>query len=172
MPKIPRLMRPAHFSKSLPTISPAPRREFRWAWRQIICSSVLLGTYWRKELEQLTFSQILILTVTGIGGLIVTIVAVRISVNWVDFLEYRRKVRVRRLRSLCPHATVIKTSKGVEIESLLSSPPGTFNFICSQCQLVTHWPDESVLDYWANNPSDLLKRERKFQKAVHRFYKM
>ena len=129
-----------------------------------------------EAMEQLTFSQILIVVGVGFLGLIATVFVVRvgISFNWVDYLKYRREIQVGKLQNLCPHSEIVKVSGRVGVQSLFHSPAGTAVYICRQCQAVLHH-EEHIRDNdrrWANDLEGLLEQQKKFQKAARKFYNM
>lgn len=125
-----------------------------------------------EALNQLTFFQLIIFIVLTFGGIIATIFAIRVSLNWVDFLEYRRKIQKEKLRALCPHVEGVVSGKKVGVRSCFISPSGTLDSVCSRCGVVVHHVDEDEIRYWADNPKELLKREKRFQKAARKFYKV
>ena len=67
------------------------------------------------------------------AGLAATIFVIRVSVslNMVEFLKYRRENKRRRLKNICPHATVVKipNSDDFAIESYFHTPYGTTDWI-------------------------------------------
>ena len=119
-------------------------------------------------LNELSFWQILGAVGVFFAGLVATIFAIKVSVsfNLVEFLEYRREIKRRRLQNLCPHATVIEipNSDEIGIKSYFDSHPGTHDYICGRCKLVVHSREQAtrLLEIWKNNPRDLIERENRF----------
>ena len=130
----------------------------------------------REAMDQLTFSEILIVVGVGFLGLIATVIVVRIGIsfNWVDYLKYRREIQVGKLQNLCPHSELVKISGRFGVKSLFHSPAGTTDYICRQCQVVLHHR-EHVEDNdrrWVNDLEGLIEQQKKFQRAARKFYKM
>ena len=127
-------------------------------------------------MDELLFTQILLLVGAGIKGLIGTVLAVRIgvSLNLVELFQYRRKILEGRIQNICPHATVVKTSSGYGIQSYFHSPSGTLDYVCRRCQRVVQHRAHvvEIVSSWANDLEGLIKREEKFEREVGKFYKV
>ena len=123
--------------------------------------------------------NILLNAVIVVISLIVAVVALKIviSINWVEFLKYRRRIQLGKLQNLCPHVTLkpLETSNEyAAMESLFCCIPGTFSYKCRQCKFVVdHIEDvEEIGRRWANHLEELMKREDRFRREVRKFYKM
>ena len=106
-----------------------------------------------------------------------TIVVVRVVVTF-DFgawIKDRRKRAETRLKLLCPHAILRPREEGqFEVRMTLHSPAGTLMWICSRCQFRTTNEDvaRQLLDQYTKHPDLLIKKERQFDKAAKKVFKI
>jgi hypothetical protein len=112
----------------------------------------------------MTFLEILIFIIVGA-------VAIRFSFKFDlnKFLENRRKIKLDRLKNICPHIRIIDiTGNQIGVESLFSSPTGTSRWICSQCGCVVDHKDdvERISDRYSKDPSIILNRQKRFNKEA------
>lgn len=110
--------------------------------------------------------------IIGIGVLlIIAIIAIKIVISfdinkWLDQRNERKKEKVRHL---CPHATIdVLCKNNARIRSLMTSPPGTFMWVCSRCGAQTHDGGlaQRIVSHYSENPKMLLDDEDKFLKYV------
>lgn len=99
--------------------------------------------------------------------------------NWgtvIDGILSRRAKRKKRqlearFKNTCPHATVERHGEEFMLRSLFVSPSGTLDWICQQCNLVTH--DVSIYhDGFSNaGPDDymrVMKKQEAFRKLARK----
>lgn len=120
-------------------------------------------------LENMTFSEISILIIV----IVLSVIAIRITLNFDvnKFLENSRKISMGQLKGICPHMEILDVSesrKTIKYGSLFTSPPGTINWICSQCGLIVNSEDDVYrnTEIYKKNPSLILEKQRKFLKEA------
>lgn len=129
-------------------------------------------------MNELSFVQVLIIVGLGFLGLIGTVLAVRIgvSLNLVEYFQYRRETQRKRLQNVCPHATVVEIPGSEEfgIESYFHTPYGTTRWVCSRCQIVVSSQDHvfRLRNIWLKDPVGLIEREKKFDKEIAKYFKI
>lgn len=101
---------------------------------------------------------------------IFAIVKLGVNFNLNDFLASRKERHRSLARAACPHVKIfINSNDEVEVQSLLCSPSGTLNWVCTQCGAVmpsTPSDDEfkRVAEYFAAHPDAYMKRMKKYTK--------
>ena len=115
------------------------------------------------------------LLVIGVG-IAMAIVAFKIKVSFDvnKWLERRRQAKIHHAQGICPHAYLKITGvHNGEVEyvvtPMLVSPPGTTAWKCRQCHTWMHIDEAEIArqnDYWGNNPSELRKRLKEFEKLA------
>jgi len=112
------------------------------------------------------FYQILILIIVGA-------IAIRFTFKFDlnKYFENRRKVRLDRLKNICPHCKIeFVDNKQVKVESYFSSPIGTPNWIWRRCHLVVESEEdaERMAKNYAKYPEGFLANEKRFVKEMKR----
>jgi len=125
-------------------------------------------------------------TIVGDFGPIITLIVVitvaviavfrfgiRFDVN--QYLEARKDRSLRLARLNCTHLDLEACEDGIKVQSLFYSPPGTLDWMCNRCGVVTHVPpdDEQIrkaAEYYINNPDEYKKSMNRFAKYAKRSY--
>ena len=82
----------------------------------------------------------------SLGTIVLSILCVLLGVLLTVLFQKRgmsdetRQKRIRnKLQNNCPHARILRRHDGtILIDPLFISPPGTVDYICGKCQLVTN----------------------------------
>lgn len=101
---------------------------------------------------------VLLYIVLGLLGIVALKVIFSFDVNkWMDRRDRRLEDRIRRT---CPHTTIFTEGQNIRIESMLTSPPGTLQWICSSCGMVTHDAElgNQLLRLYGQNPKLLVQQ--------------
>ena len=85
--------------------------------------------------------------------------------KWMDRRDRRLEDRIRRT---CPHTTIYMDGQDIRIDSMLTSPPGTHQWICSSCGMATH---DAQLGYqlvqlYGRDPQSLLRQLKAVDKLA------
>lgn len=117
--------------------------------------------------------EVIVLVVVLVAG----VLAIRIGLSFdiTEWMRQRTEKAETRLKLLCPHATFSREQDGrISIQCLLHSPPGTFIWICSRCQLQT--TDErlgdDIMQRYARHPDRLIEEDERFRRALKRQYRL
>lgn len=107
--------------------------------------------------------QALLIGLTGIAA-----VSVGVKINLVQLLEFRQKKLAHRVMRECTHATISRRSDGeLVVDSLFQSPPGTLQWQCMRCGLVTsRLMAEQSRDHWISHPEQWIEQEKRFNKIA------
>lgn len=117
-------------------------------------------------------------TITLIVVITISIIAIlKLGIKF-DLNKYfdSRKSRHRSLARLnCPHIRITPEQDGISYQSLFVSPPGTLDWVCTQCGTVTHtsFSDgevEEMAKYYLENPKKYNKKMRKFEKHAKKSF--
>lgn len=110
----------------------------------------LLQQHGRDEEVSIMSKELYDPMIYDFGPLITLIVVITISVIAVlklgikfdlNELFYTKKSRHLSLARLnCPHTRLAPEKGGMSYRSLFVCPPGTLNWVCTQCGTVTHMP--------------------------------
>ena len=88
------------------------------------------------------------------------------------WLEERRKRKILRIQSICPHVYIKKEGERYSIESFVFTVPGTVQWQCHKCKMIFEikptYLDQEFL-YWIKNPKELRKRMEKTDKLIKKF---
>ena len=98
---------------------------------------------------------------------LVSIVAVRIGFKFDinEWLKSRREIQNVKYQNICPHVRIEKDGADFFIQDLMVSPPGTINWQCQQCGLISVMgTPKSEVEYWKNHPVELKKRQEQLHK--------
>lgn len=94
--------------------------------------------------------------------------SIRFDIN--EWLKDRRRRQEEQLENLCPHISVFKKDGKFVIRSTYISPPGTEAWQCQMCGHVTY--DGHAIEqgqrYWAENPDELMKRNKRIKKLARK----
>lgn len=108
--------------------------------------------------------------------IVIAIVAIKIGISFDinKFLEMKQEQKVERLRLLCPHAILEMNGDQPMIRSLITSPSGTRNWICSRCGYSTHDENMVTLQFqqYTENLDLFIDKDKKFSKFVKKHYKV
>lgn len=115
----------------------------------------------------MNFIEILIL----IFMIVLSIVVIRISFKFDlnRYLEDRRKIKLNRLKNICPHIIISRhEGNAFLIESTFSSPMGTPKWICSRCGCVVESQEDvnRLIEPYKKNMNLYLERQKKFIKEA------
>jgi len=113
----------------------------------------------------MNFSQIIIIIIV----IVVSIIAIRISFKFDlnKYLENRRKVKLDRLKNICPHGRIIKEGEKFGFESFFVSSSGTMDYICSQCNAIVGKEHvDRINEGYLKNPMLVLEKQKKFIKQA------
>lgn len=119
----------------------------------------------------LTFWQL----VGGIIVLTVSAIAIKVTFNFDlnKYLERKDRRLDQKIKNTCTHIHMELTrhEKGrpiYEIQSLFESPHGTLQWQCQSCGLIRNHDNdyEKRAEYYAKNPDEYLKMNKKFQKLL------
>ena len=108
-------------------------------------------------------------TIISIVVAIVGIVAVKIAItfNLNKWQESRKEIQKIKLQNICPHVSVKKRGDQIIIEDLVVSPSGTLTWHCQQCGRIFHTRmSKDEVEYWGNNPVELMKRKKSLNKLA------
>lgn len=107
--------------------------------------------------------QVLILGLAAVAT-----VSLVVKINLVQLLEFRQKKLTHRAMRECPHATIDRRSDGeLVVDSLFQSPPGTIQWQCMRCGLITsRLVAERTRDFWVRHPDKWLEQEKRFNKIA------
>jgi uncharacterized C2H2 Zn-finger protein len=100
-----------------------------------------------------------------------SIIAVKITLSF-DFNKYldrKDKKIVQKLKNACTHMEMTPLNNNqFEFRSLFESPPGTHQWQCQRCGLIRNHDNdyEKRAEYYANNPDEYIKRNKKFEKLL------
>ena len=111
-------------------------------------------------------------------GLLATVLAVKVrftfDINrWMESKrESRSERREEKLKAKCPHATFIKEGDQYGFESTFSSPPGTLDYRCRKCGLVTDdiRGSKYIIARFASNPKLYFKQVKAFERDRKKMY--
>lgn len=112
-----------------------------------------------------TLTEILLIIIT----IAISIIAIKITIsfNFNEYLKRKDEKMRQQAQNICPHARIIETENGeIGIQSMLISPYGTTNYICQQCQSVSYTNNLERYQYYRENPKQLIKDNKKFQKHL------
>ena len=100
---------------------------------------------------------------------IVAIVAVKIGIKF-DINEWqksRKETQRVKFKNMCPHVNLSKHGDQYFIECLVVSPAGTLDWHCQQCRRIFHTGmSKDEMEYWGNNPTELIKRKKSLDKLA------
>ncbi len=111
----------------------------------------------------------------GIVALAFSVVAVKIAIKFDlnKYLERKDKKLDLKMKNTCTHVYMELAGQedGIPLykfESLFESPSGTLQWQCQRCGLVrNHNNDyEAHAQYYAQNPNEYTKKNKKFQKLL------
>ena len=108
-------------------------------------------------------------TIIYIVMAIVAIVAVKIAITFDvnEWLKSRKEVQKVKLQNLCPHVSVKKRGDQLIVEDLVVSPSGTLTWHCQRCGRIFHTgQSKDEVEYWANNPAELIKQDKSLNKLA------
>lgn len=114
------------------------------------------------------------LTILSLAFLIIAVrIAVSFDIN--KWMESKRAVQEEKLKNICPHVYISSPNgRKIRLISHFHSPSGTIAYVCNQCGFIT-W-DSSVPDMllmqWGQNPSELIKQQKKFIRLARRMRKI
>lgn len=117
----------------------------------------------------LGFWQLLLLSIIAI---VFGVVAIRISFKFDvnKFLESRHESNRQKLKSACTHMQLTPIEDGrVEARSHFISPPGTPQWQCQRCGLITYSEGgefERDAKYYLNNLDHYTKKNKRFNKLL------
>ena len=134
-----------------------------------------------KVLELLQTPEYLLALFFGLA-LIIAVVKFSISYNLNDHFDARRKDKnerkIKKLQSVCPHASVEYTSNGPVCRSLFwrdREDTTTWpHWTCDQCGLTilsVHYL-RRLEEGWADNPEGLQAQQEEYEKTRDRLYKV
>jgi hypothetical protein len=108
--------------------------------------------------------------------LAISAIAVKITFNFDlnKYLERKDKRLDRKIKNACTHMhmELIGSAEGnkaqYSFQSLFESPPGTHQWQCQRCGLIRNHDNdyERRAEYYAQNPDEYIKMNKKFQKLL------
>lgn len=114
-------------------------------------------------MSDLSVFEIIVIILLGITALKVIF---SFDLNkWQERRDQRLKDRIMRT---CPHTSIYLDGDNIRIESMLISPPGTVQWGCTRCGMVTY--DDrlavSLVELYRRNPKLLLRAIKKVDKLA------
>ncbi|HYH74669.1 MAG TPA: hypothetical protein VD735_01780 [Candidatus Saccharimonadales bacterium] len=115
-----------------------------------------------------------------VGGVIllaISVIAVRITFNFDvnQYLVRKDKKLDRKIKNACTHLHMELVGKDdgmplYSVQSLFESPPGTHKWQCQRCGLIKNHDNDSDkrAEYYAKNPDEYIKMNKKFQKLIRK----
>ena len=107
-------------------------------------------------------------------GMIIAAFTIKGTINFDlnQYLKDRRERQKEHYRALCPHVQIIMEKGKPAIYPTFFSPSGTTAYQCQLCGQISY--DRDSLDrqtqFFANNPDELLKRQKKRAKLAKKLY--
>lgn len=111
----------------------------------------------------------------SIFALAFSVIAVKIAVSFDinKYLERKDKRLDQKIKNACPHMQMqLVKSEGKKaqymFQSLFESPPGTHQWQCQRCGLIRNHDNdyEKRAEYYAANPDEYIKKNKKFEKLL------
>lgn len=116
----------------------------------------------------LTFWQIIGIAITLILGFIAVKISLSFDIN--KHLESKKEQNRVKIMNACTHMEILLTEdKKMGVRSCFVSPPGTLQYQCQKCGLITYRDDEGwerTAKYYLNNPEEYKKQNDKFNKLL------
>lgn len=115
-----------------------------------------------------------------VGGVVLlafSAIAIKITFSFDlnKYLERKDKRLNQKIKNSCTHMRMElmdeKDGKPLfSFQSLFESPPGTHQWQCQRCGLVKNHDNdyEKRAEYWAKNPDEYTKKNKKFQKLIRK----
>ena len=114
--------------------------------------------------------------ISGVILLTFSAIAIKITFNF-DFNKYleRRDKRLdQKIKNTCTHMNMELIGRGegdkaqYSFQSLFESPPGTSQWQCQRCGLIRNHDNdyEKRAEYYAQNPDEYIKMNKKFHKLL------
>jgi len=105
-------------------------------------------------------------------GILLTIVAIRftISLDLNALLKTRHDKRIAQIQNACTHLRIDYTGDGqFRVQLTFASPPGTVQYFCTRCQVLSWNPDSDYPDraeYYVKHYEEYIKAEKAFGKLL------
>lgn len=115
----------------------------------------------------INFYQLLLLIILAILGTIAIRITFSFDLN--RYMEDKRKRNLSKLKNACTHHQIIQGKDQYAVQPLFISPPGTLQWQCQRCGAIKYFADgelERMSEYYANNPEEYIKQEKRFKKLV------
>lgn len=106
---------------------------------------------------------------------IIAILKLGIKFDLNKYFDSRKSRHLSLARLNCPHIRLTPEKDGVSYQSLFVSPSGTLDWVCTQCDTVTHMPlsekeIEERAEYYLKNPKVYNKKMHKFEKHAKKSF--
>ena len=108
-----------------------------------------------------------------VGGILIAILAVlrfTFSLDINAWLKARHEKQISRIQNACTHIFIEYAGDGrYRVQPTFVSPPGTVQYFCTRCQLVSWNPDSDYPDraeYYVKHYDEYIKAEKAFGKLL------
>lgn len=109
---------------------------------------------------------ITVIIVITISVIAILRLGIRFDLN--KYADSRKKRHHSLAQMYCPHIRLAVEKEGVSYQSLFVSPPGTLDWVCTQCGVVTHvaYSEQEIkelAEYYLENPRNYASKMKKFE---------
>ncbi len=98
----------------------------------------------------------------AVAIIVAVIGVVAVKIDMAAVMDRRNDARRAKMRYVCPHVRLYKTSKDIIVESLAVSPPLTLSWYCKMCGCQFWSEPDGDQAYWATRYDEW---KRHFDKA-------
>lgn len=117
-----------------------------------------------------TWWEWILFALAVIFGVFLVKVTVQFDLN--VYLKDRSQRRIARLQNACTHLVIEPAGEGqMHVTSCFQSPPGTVQYFCSRCQVMSYNPEREFskrTEYYIQHLSEYYEAEERFIKMLRR----